>query len=256
MPKKPNLWQKVWKILAGVLTIAFPFLMITLLPVGKVVSKLDVLLDRLGPWAMVVFVVLYVIDALILGPAWLFALAAGLAFGLVKGGLLVWVSATIAAAIGFLAARYFARHRIEVLARRNEKYQAVDRAIRRHGWKVVLLLRISPLLPYTISNYIYGLTAVDFVHYVIATAVGILPMVAVYVSIGAAGREAALAAVGGGHHSTVELVVLGVGIVFTVAAALLIARAAKSELAAMKVVKEDPSPQPSPRKRGEGDGQA
>jgi hypothetical protein len=58
MPKKPNLWQKVWKILAGVLTIAFPFLMITLLPVGKVVSKLDVLLERLGPWSMVVFVVL------------------------------------------------------------------------------------------------------------------------------------------------------------------------------------------------------
>lgn len=237
MPKKQTLWQKVWKILAGVLTIAFPLLMITLLPVGKVVSKLDVLLDRLGSWAIVVFALIYVIDALLLGPAWLFALVAGLAFGLVKGGLLVWASATVAAALAFLVARYFARHRIEKLARKNEKYEAVDRAIRRHGWKVVLLLRISPLLPYTISNYIYGLTAVDFVHYVIASAVGIIPMVAVYVSIGAAGREAALAAAGGGQHSTVELVVFAVGVVFTIAAGVLIARAAKRELAEMRVAK-------------------
>jgi uncharacterized membrane protein YdjX (TVP38/TMEM64 family) len=231
-------WQQVWKVLAAVLTIAFPFLVITLLPVGKVVAKLDVLLDRMGPFAMAVFVVLYVIDALILGPAWLFALVAGLAFGLVKGGLLVWASATIAAAIGFLMARYFARHRVEKLAKKNEKYVAVDRAIKRHGWKVVLLLRISPLLPYTISNYIYGLTAVDFVHYLVASAIGLVPMVAVYVSVGAAGREAALAAAGGRQHSVVEIVVLALGLLFTIAAAILIARAARKELVEMRVAKE------------------
>jgi uncharacterized membrane protein YdjX (TVP38/TMEM64 family) len=238
MAKPQTLWQKVWKVLAGILTIAFPFLVITLLPIGKVVTYLESLLDRLGPFAMVVFAVIYVVDALILGPAWLFALAAGLAFGLVKGGLLVWASATVAAAIGFLMARYLARHRIEHLVKKNEKYEAVDRAIKRHGWKVVLLLRISPLLPYTISNYIYGLTAVDFAHYLIASAIGLVPMVAVYVSIGAAGREAALAAAGGGHHSVVEIVVLAVGIVFTIGAAILIARAARRELAEMRGGKE------------------
>jgi uncharacterized membrane protein YdjX (TVP38/TMEM64 family) len=121
---------------------------------------------------------------------------------------------------------------------KNEKYDAVDRAIAKHGWKVVLLLRISPLLPYTISNYVYGLTAVDFVHYLIASAVGIVPMVAVYVSIGAAGREAVLASAGGTQHNTVELVVLAVGVLFTVAAAILIARAARRELVAMRVAKE------------------
>lgn len=246
MPKKPTVWQKVWKVLAAVLTIAFPFLVITLLPVGKVVAKLDVLLDRMGPFAMVVFVVLYVIDALILGPAWLFALVAGLAFGLVKGGLLVWASATIAAAIGFLMARSFARHRIEKLARKNEKYVAVDRAIKRHGWKVVLLLRISPLLPYTISNYIYGLTAVDFGHYLAASAIGLVPMVAVYVSVGAAGREAALAAAGGRQHSAVEIVVLALGLLFTIAAAILIAKAARKELVEMRVAKEREEGTPIP----------
>jgi uncharacterized membrane protein YdjX (TVP38/TMEM64 family) len=236
--RKARFRRAATKWIAVVLTIAFPFLAITLLPIGPLVTKLDVLLDRLGPFAMIVFGALYVVDALVLGPAWLLALVAGLAFGLGKGALLVWASATVAAAAGFLIARYFARHRIEKLVQKNEKYHAVDRAIAKHGWKVVLLLRISPLLPYTISNYIYGLTAVDFVHYLIASAVGIVPMVAVYVSIGAAGREAVLAAAGGTPHSAVELVVLAVGVLFTIAAAILIARAARRELVAMRVAKE------------------
>ena len=235
---RKTVWKRITQILATVITIAFPFLVITLLPVGRLVTKLDALLDRTGPLGMVVFVVLYVIDAVLLGPAWLFALVAGLAFGLVRGGILVWASATIGAAAAFLIARYFARHRIEKIARNNEKYEAVDRAIQRHGWKVVLLLRISPLLPYTLSSYIYGLTAVDFWHYLIATAVGILPMVAVYVSIGAAGREAALAAASGGHHSMTEWIVLGVGLIFTIVAGVLIARAAKRELAALRAERE------------------
>jgi uncharacterized membrane protein YdjX (TVP38/TMEM64 family) len=236
-PKK-SLGRRIIQILATVITITFPFLVITLLPVGRVVTKLDALLDRMGPFGMVVFVVLYVVDAVLLGPAWLFALVAGLAFGLVRGGLLVWASATIGAAAAFLIARYFARHRIEKIARNNEKYEAVDRAIKRHGWKVVLLLRISPLLPYTLSSYLYGLTAVDFWHYLVATAVGIVPMVAVYVSIGAAGREAALASAGG-HQSMTEWIVLGVGLIVTVAAGFLIARAAKRELAELRRVRPE-----------------
>ena len=230
--RKP-IGKRITQGLATFLTIAFPFLVITLLPVGKVVAKLDDVLDRLGPLAIVVFIVAYILDAVVLGPAWLFALAAGLAFGLVRGGLIVWFSATIAAGVAFLIARYVARHRVEKLARGNEKFEAVDRAIAKSGWRVALMLRISPILPYTIANYLYGLTAIRFVPYMIATAIGIIPMVAVYVSIGAAGREAALAAAGG-HQSTAEWIVLGVGIVVTVAAGFLIARGAKRELAEMR----------------------
>src|SRR6266536_2278791 len=163
-PPKKSLVRRITQILATVITIAFPFLVITLLPVGRLVTKLDALLDRTGPFGMVVFVV---------------------------------------------------------------------------------LLRISPILPYTLSRYIYGLAAVDFWHYIIASAVGMVPMVAVYVSIGAAGREAALAAAGRGHHqSTVEWIVLGVGLVVTIVAAFIIARAAKRELVAMRMERAGTSPAP------------
>jgi uncharacterized membrane protein YdjX (TVP38/TMEM64 family) len=233
--KKP-IGKRITQGLATFVTIAFPFLVITLLPVGKVVAKLDQILDRLGPLAIVVFIVAYIVDAVVLGPAWLFALAAGLAFGLVRGIVIVWFSATIAAGLAFLIARYLARHRVEKLARGNEKFEAVDRAIAKSGWKVALMLRISPILPYTIANYLYGLTAIKFLPYVVATAIGIIPMVAVYVSIGAAGRQAALAAAGG-HQSTAEWIVLGVGIVVTVVAGILIARGAKRELADMRTAR-------------------
>ena len=245
-PPKKSLRRRIMQVLAMVITIAFPFLVITLLPVGRVVAKLDQLLDRLGPLAIISFVVLYVLDALVLGPAWLFALVAGLAFGLGRGIAVVWIAAMLGAAAGFLIARYVARHRVEKLAKKNDKFGAVDRAIEKNGWKVVLLLRSSPLLPYTVSNYLYGLAAIRFVPYLIASGLGMIPMIAVYVSIGAAGREAALAAAGGGHHqSVVEWIVLGVGLLFTIAAALLIARAAKRELAAMRIERQGAPPLPT-----------
>ena len=230
---RKTIWKKITHGLATVVTIAFPFLIIAFLPIGKVVVKLDQILDRLGPFAIVAFVLVYIVNAVALGPAWLFALAAGLAFGLVRGGLIVWFSATIAAGISFLIARYLARHRVEKFARKNEKFEAVDRAIAKSGWKVALMLRISPLLPYTIANYLYGLTAIRFWPYMFTTAIGIVPMVAVYVSIGAAGREAALARAGG-HQSKTEWIVLGVGLLVTIAAGILIARGAKRELAGLR----------------------
>lgn len=213
----------------------FPFIAIALLPVGAIVVRLNELFDRLGTLGILVFEILYIVTAVLLGPAWLLALVAGLAFGLVKGIVVVWVAATIAAAVAFLIARYVARARVEKLARKNENFEAVDRAIAKNGGKVVLLLRISPFFPYTIANYLYGLTAVRFVPYVIATAIGILPMIAIYVAIGAAGREAVEAAGGSGPGSPAEWIVFAVGVACTVVAAVIITRGAKRELETIRL---------------------
>lgn len=227
--------RPVWKWAAVALSGVFPFIAIAILPVGATVVRLNEIFDRLGPLGLVVFEILYIVNAVLLGPAWLLALVAGLAFGLVKGILVVWVAATIAAAAAFLIARYLARSRVEKVARKNENFEAVDRAIAKNGGKVVLLLRISPFFPYTIANYLYGLTAVRFVPYVLATAAGILPMVAIYVSIGAAGREAVEAASGGGPGSAAEWIVFAAGVACTVIAAVIITRGARRELQIMRL---------------------
>lgn len=74
----------------------------------------------------------------------------------------------MAASVAFLIARYFARERILKLVKGNKKFLAIDKAIGENGFKVVTLLRLSPLLPFSLGNYLYGLTSVKFVPYVLA----------------------------------------------------------------------------------------
>jgi uncharacterized membrane protein YdjX (TVP38/TMEM64 family) len=89
------------------------------------------------------------------------------------------------------------------------------------------LLRLSPVVPYTISNYLYGLTAIGFVPYVLASAVGMVPLITLYTYLGVAGKAAAGAEQ---PRSPWEWVALGFGLLMTVGAAVMIARAAKREL--------------------------
>lgn len=73
----------------------------------------------------------------------------------------------VAASVAFLIARYFARERILKLVEGNKKFLAIDKAIGENGFRVVTLLRLSPLLPFSLGNYLYGLTSVKFVPYVL-----------------------------------------------------------------------------------------
>jgi uncharacterized membrane protein YdjX (TVP38/TMEM64 family) len=147
----------------------------------------------------------------------------------------VLVSATVAAALAFLSARHLARQRVERWARRSPRFEAIDAAIREQGWKVVALLRLSPLVPFSLSNYLYGLTAVRFWPYVAASAAGMIPGTLLYVGIGAAGRAAAA-----GHgRSPLEWALLGLGLAATVAATVLIGRAARRELGKRRVTDAD-----------------
>ena len=76
----------------------------------------------------------------------------------------------MAASVAFLIARYFARERILKLVEGNKKFLAIGE----NGFRVVTLLRLSPLLPFSLGNYLYGLTSVKFVPYVFGRSVSVL----------------------------------------------------------------------------------
>lgn len=179
----------------------------------------------LGAWAPAIYGVVYVACALLLVPGSLLTIGAGLLFGLVGGTVVVWVAAVSAAAAAFLIARHLARQRVEEWAQASPRFAAIDRAVRQEGWKVVALLRLSPLVPFSLSNYLYGLTAVRFWPYLLASAAAMLPGTVLYVALGAAGR-----ALAGGRRRPVEWVLLGVGLAATALATWLVARAARREL--------------------------
>lgn len=143
-------------------------------------------IQDLGPLGPVVYGLAYFLLELVAVPALPLTVGAGYLFGVGRGSAVVSVAATSAAAASFLLARYGARDFISGLARRYPKFRAVDRAVGREGFKFVLLLRLSPLLPFALSNYLYGLTSVRFWPYVLGSWLGMLPGSVAIVSGGAA----------------------------------------------------------------------
>jgi uncharacterized membrane protein YdjX (TVP38/TMEM64 family) len=201
-----------------------------LLPVDEWVLGLQDKVARMGVPGGIAFALIYVAAALLLVPGAVLTIAAGVVFGVVWGTLLVSAASTAAAAAAFLSARYVARARVEKMAQRHEKFGAIDRAIREKGWKVVALLRLSPVVPFSLSNYMYGLTAVRFWPHILASWAAMLPGTVLYVSLGAAGRAAAQAG-RSERRSPWEWALLAAGLAATVVVTVLLTRAARRELA-------------------------
>lgn len=196
--------------------------------INAFLNQFSGIIEGYGPAGYALFVAVYAGLEILAIPAIPLTMSAGLLFGSVTGTIIVSISGTVAASIAFLIARYFARERILKLVEGNKKFLAIDKAIGENGFKVVTLLRLSPLLPFSLGNYLYGLTSVDFVPYVLGSWLGMLPGSWAYVSAGAFGRaiiqEGSETALGGGNQ---QLLTLGVGLLFTALAAAYVTRLAK-----------------------------
>lgn len=184
-------------------------------------------LGWLGPIA---FGGAYVVAVLLLVPGSLITLAAGALFGVVVGTALVSIASTTAAALAFLLARSALRDRVQALAVRRPRFAAIDAAVGRGGWKVVALLRLSPVVPFNLSNYLFGLTPVSFWPYVLASWVAMFPATLAYVYLGYTGRAGALAVAGAETgRSPLEWSLLGVGLLATLAVTLYLTRLARRQ---------------------------
>ena len=154
-----------------------------LLPIEAWSDTFQAWIKGLGPWGWLIFAAVYIVGTVLLVPGSVLTIAAGLAFGLAIGFPLVVVSATIGATLAFLVARYLAHDKVESLMQKRPKFKAIQSAVSEGGWKVVALLRLSPVLPFNLTNYLYGITDLKLREYVAATFVGIMPgtLLSVYV---------------------------------------------------------------------------
>ncbi len=216
-----------WGKLVGLVVVLGVFsVAVRVLPTGEWVSNLTEWAAAQGWAGIAVFVLLYALATVAFFPGSLLSIGAGLAFGLGKGVVAVSAGSTIGASLAFLIARYFARARVEVLAQKNARFRAIDEAIGQRGWKIVALLRLSPLLPFNLSNYLYGITRVGFWPYVAASWAGMLPGTFLYVYLGAAGKAAA-----GGGDNPWKWVLFGAGLLATIGVTVWISRVAKRAIA-------------------------
>ena len=184
-------------------------------------------IGKLGPWGPVIFVGLYVVATVVFVPGSVLTLGAGAVFGVVLGSVCVSISATLGATAAFLVGRYLARDAIARKIEKNEKFATIDRAVADEGWKIVLLTRLSPVFPFTLLNYAFGLTRVKLSQYVLASWLGMIPGTVMYVYLGS------LVNLGAGHRqrTTGELVLYGVGLLATVAVTVPVTRVARKALA-------------------------
>jgi uncharacterized membrane protein YdjX (TVP38/TMEM64 family) len=184
----------------------------------------------LGAWAPVGFIAGYALATVLLAPASVLTLAAGAVFGLAHGIAYVFVGAMAGAAAAFLVARHFARGAVERRLAGSPRVAAIDRAVARDGRRIVLLLRLTPVVPFNFLNYALGLSRVGFGDYIVAS-LGILPGTIVYVYYGTLIRSVAeLSAGAPSERGWPYYALLGVGLVATVVVTAVITRLARRAL--------------------------
>lgn len=184
----------------------------------------------LGPWGPVTFIVIYILATILFIPGSILTLGAGVLFGVVLGSIYVSIGATIGAAGAFLVGRYLARGWVEKRIEGNSKFEAIDQAVANEGWKIVGLTRLSPVFPFNLLNYAFGLTQVSFKDYFLPTWIGITPGTVLYVYLGS--LASSLAMLGSERSRTsAEWAFYTVGLLATVAVTIYGTQVAKKALA-------------------------
>lgn len=220
-PRFPWKWVLLIPLVIGLWMLARQFNL-----QSRIGQALDWVSD-LGPWGVVLFIVVYIVAAVLFLPGSALTLGAGAVFGVVRGSIYVSIGATLGAAAAFLVGRYLARNAVARRIESNPRFAAIDRAVANEGWKIVLLTRLSPVFPFTLLNYAFGITRVKFTHYLLASWIGMMPGTVLYVYLGSLAQVATSART----RSPAEWTLYAIGLVATLAVTVLITRIARRALA-------------------------
>lgn len=230
--KQPNTKSKpLAKIALLVLAVLALFAAARFLPVEAWLKGFNQWIADLGAVGFVIFIFAYAAFALLMLPGAILTIGAAFIFGLGWGFLAVSAGSTLGAALAFLVGRFVARDKIRALTADKPKFQQIDRAIGERGAKLIFLLRLSPIVPFNLSNFFYGLTAVKFWPYVLASWLGMMPGTLAYVYFGTLGKAAAESATGAGpSRGPLEWTLLAVGLAATLAVTIWVSKIARNAI--------------------------
>jgi len=203
-----------------------------LLPVRDGMTALLEWVSDRGAWTAALLGLAWVPAAILLVPGSVLTLGTGFVLGLWWGIVVVSLGSTLGATAAFLVGRRLGRDWVQERIGSRDAFRGVDGAIEREGFKVVLLLRLSPLIPYNALNYALSLTGVRLRDYVLGSWLGMLPGTVLYVWLGAGARSIATVVTGTAERPAALLMLFAAGLVATAAAVWLVARAVHRALAA------------------------
>lgn len=190
-------------------------------------------LDRvsgLGLWGVLLYILIYILACVLFLPGSILTLGAGVLFGVVKGSMVVSVAATCGATCAFLVGRYLARGWVTEKMAHYPRFKAIDEAVGREGWKIVGLTRLSPVFPFNLLNYAFGVTRVSLRDYFWASWIGMLPGTVLYVYLGALAGDLTLLVTRERARTPAEWIFYLVGLAATVAVTVYVTRLAKAAL--------------------------
>jgi len=186
--------------------------------------------DGLGVWGHVFVVAFYIVACVFLLPGSILTLGAGLLFGLVGGVITVSIGSTLGACAAFWIGRTVARNWIAGKVTANEKFAAIDQAVAHQGFKIVLLTRLSPVFPFNLLNYAFGLTRIAFWKYALGSWIGMIPGTVMYVYFGAALGSFAELAAGNVEKGTAGRLFFWFGLAATIVVTVFVTRIARKAL--------------------------
>jgi uncharacterized membrane protein YdjX (TVP38/TMEM64 family) len=188
--KKPKRIPWGWVAAAAALMAVGAVVLWRLAPMADWTGLLEEWVDRSGALGVVVFAAIYVVATLLLLPAGVLNVAAGALFGLAWGVGAVMAASMLSALVAFEIARHLLADRIKAHYTRSGTPAAIDKALRSEGWRAVALLRLSPVIPFAVKSYLFGVSRVHMRDYLLGTFLGKLPGAIVLTALGTTGRAA------------------------------------------------------------------
>jgi uncharacterized membrane protein YdjX (TVP38/TMEM64 family) len=178
----------------------------------------------------VLFGLAYIPAAVLFVPASVLTLGAGFVFGVAKGTVIVSLGSTAGAAAAFIVARTAGHDWVVGRLARYPAVDAIGRAVESEAFKVVLLTRLSPLFPFNLLNYAFGLSSVPLKTYLLASWIGMLPGTLMYIYLGSAAQSVAALLSGDLRRAPGQQAMFAAGLVATVAVTTIVTRAARRML--------------------------
>jgi len=218
MKKQPTSIQQavVFQLLGLVLGAAILWLLARQFPVVEYITRAQRKVGELEVWGGLLYPLLFAACNVLLLPAGVLAMGSGLIFGLWWGFALTLIGNVIGAAIAFGFGRMLGRRWLLARVLENPRFAAIDGAIERHGWKVVLLSQIHPLFPTSLLNYLYGVTRMRFWTCLLWVGLGQVPGLFLYAYLGTLTQHGLRLIRGQSHPHPYEYIVWIGGLVLTI----------------------------------------
>lgn len=218
------------RLVGGALALSAVLIALWTLPLAEWLDAARVWIAAHPVPGRALFVLALALATVLMVPGSFLAMSAGYLFGLWPGVALASIGTTLGALAACLAGRTLARPLVADAMAGNPRLGALDSALERRGFLVVVLTRLSLLLPYNLLNYAYGLTAIRLRTYVPATLLGMLPALTLYGYLGTLADDVQDVVAGDPAQGVSGMAVTGIGLVALVLAVYVVHRTATAEL--------------------------